>query len=238
MHMIFRFSKNALLLLAALLTPTVIATAEDDRKSLAQKTGWVESHEAGYSDAGGEVIGDEVANTKHAEISVKALPEERLTILKTQEEWKAFVERYARIDKASGKPVFVSASGFVADSKRTEFKPDFDSEAVVILSVDKAQKEGVRGFMDIEVFEDEDRLRAFVFFGSQTGKPVVVGEEAVAGRAYMVSVPRKLATLPVEVRMARQSWGRVCSKFSPPITNFDDAERQPADRVEQDEKAK
>ena len=145
MHMIFRFSKSASLLLAALLTPTVIATAENDRKPLAQDAGWVESHEARYCDAGGRAIGEEVANTKHVELSVMTLPKERLTILKSQEEWKEFVERFARIDKESGKPAFASASGLLGDSKRTDFTPDFDSEAVVILSADKSQKEFEQG---------------------------------------------------------------------------------------------
>lgn len=195
----------------ALMAPTVVATAEDDRKPAAKITvceDWVEYREAKYR------LGDRVANTKHIELSVKALPRERLTILKSQEEWKNFVERFAR--------------------KPAKFTPDFGSEAVVILSANKAQKEGLGKFLDIEVFKDEDLLRTFVFFG--LGQPAVDNDgakEAVAGYLYMVSIPRELAKLPVEIRMADQSWGRICSKFSPPITNPDDAERKPADRAEQ-----
>ena len=230
--------KNASLLLMALMAPTVVATAEDDRKPAAKIAvweDWVEHREAKYR------FGDKVANTKHIELSVKALPKERLTILKSQEEWKGFVERFARIDKESGKPIFArghSIYGYepheLTGQKPAKFTPDFESEVVVILSVSKAQKEGLMGFLDIEVFKDKDRLRTFVFFGF--GQPLVDNDgakEAVAGFLYMVSIPRELAKLPVEIRMADQSWGRICSEFSPPITNPDDVEGQHADRAEQ-----
>ena len=89
-----RFSKSASLLLAALMTPAVVATAEDDRKPAAKRPAWedwVGHTEAMYRKAGGK-FGDQVANTKDTELSVKALPKERLTILKSQEEWENFVE--------------------------------------------------------------------------------------------------------------------------------------------------
>lgn len=236
--MISRFLKIASLLFAAIIELTVVATAEDDRIPIAKITvweDWVGHKEAEYR------FGDKVANTKHIELSVKALPKERLTILKSQKEWKEFVERFARTDKESGKPIFARGHSFygyesheLTGQKPAKFTPDFESEAVVILSVSKAQNEDLMGFLDIEVYKNEDRLRTFVFFGS--GQPVVDNDrvdEAVAGYLYMVSIPRELTKLPVEIRMAYQSWGRICSEFSPPITNPDDVEGQHADRDDQ-----
>ena len=240
-NMITRSSRKAALLFVALLPSSFIATGEEKEEPRARNAPWVESHEASYCDVGGELIGEKVTETRHAELSAKALPKSRFTLLKTQEEWERFIERFARIDKKSGKPEFLSGAGFLADPKRTDFSPNFDSEAVLILSADKTHKEGIGAFMDIEVFEDEDRLRTFVFFASQSPKPVVVGdapEEVLAGHLYMVSVPRKLTDRPIDIRIARQSWGRVCSMFSPPIANSDAAEGQPTNRAEQGGDAK
>ena len=109
--------------------------------------------------------------------------------MKTQREWDQFVARFAQVDKQSGKPKFVSGSGFFGDPERVDFKLDFESEAVLILAAGKTHKEGLGGFMDVEVFEHKDRLRAFVFFASQPGKPNLPDHEAketAAEHLYLV----------------------------------------------------
>ncbi len=75
--------------------------------------------------------------------------------------------------------------------------------------------------MDIQVFENEGQLNAYAFFDPAYHEKNPLPQpynEPVQGYFYLVTIPRKLAEHPVEYRMAEQTWGRICSICSPPIT--------------------
>lgn len=229
-------SKKTVLLLAALLPTTFIVTGEEAKKPVACDTHWVMAGKAGYP------LDKEAADTMHAELMAKALPDSRITMLRTRNEWDEFIKRFASVDKGSRKPEFLSYTGLErhphsVSQEQVGFAPDFDQQAVLVLSAEKSQKEGLSGLLDIEIFEDGGRFRAFAFFGpadSEAVKPGDEPKESEVGRFYMVSIPRKLADQPVEFRMALQTWGRECSTFSPVITSLDATGNQRNIPAEQD----
>ncbi len=72
--------------------------------------------------------------------------------------------------------------------------------------------------MDIEVFNRKDELKAFVFFTSSNPLPKKkLNDAGTAGCFYIVTLPKVIAKKPITFNLATQSWGRVCSKFSPSI---------------------
>ena len=213
-----------------------LAVGEEGSKPWPWNVDWVESHEAGYSDATGKMLGEGVAGTRHAELVAKAQPESRLTSLRSQEEWDEFIDKFARRDKDSGEVMFVSRSGLLGEPEREDFSPDFDSHEVLAIFANRLQ-DGVRGgLIDVEVIRVGDRLRTFAFLSSQASEPALPGtalEEPVAGHLYLVAVPRERPGRQFEVRLALQGWGRVCSKFSPPLITPEPAKRGSTTRAEQ-----
>lgn len=237
--------KNAALLFAAFVALALSARGEE-RKDPLIGSDWVEAPAAGYTDKDRKMIDGKVRSSIPVEVLAKALPKARLTRLETQAGWDKFIDRFARVNKETGNPKFVYGvdDDMGGGTTRVDFSPDFKSEVALIFSADKSQMEGLGHLMGIEVFEKKGRLRVFAFFLNESAfsdhaeqggadQLATTPESKSEGHLYIVSVPKRLADHPVEYRMAAQSWGRICSSFSPAITFFDAAENESNNRAEQ-----
>lgn len=243
----FRSSKNAALLIAAFLSPTFSVLGEE-KANIVVGSDWVEAPAAGYTDEDRNVVEGKVRNTTPVEMLAKAQPEATLTRLETQAGWDKFIDRFARVNKETGKPEFFCGvddglSRPTGPTGQVDFSPDFDREVVLVISTNNSQMEHLGHFKDIEVFEKQGKLSVFAFFLNQSAFSDEVEQGGVEqfantrkpkseGHIHLVSFPKRLADHTVEYRMAAQSWGRVCASFSPAITFFDAAENEPNNRAE------
>ncbi len=135
-------------------------------------------------------------------------PAAQVSRITTAREWDAFIKDFAGIEIATG--------------KQLRYKPDFRREQVLALFAGPE----LRGddYMGIEVYDGNNALRGFVFHGhALEGKdPIAISNAAgkpFRGTFYLATVPKQLEHKAIEFRMGYQSWGRVCSRFSPPIEN-------------------
>ena len=210
-------SRLSTLILAPLVLFSGPAVAGEDTPQDPQAK-WVEAKDAGYPVDGSKMID----GVKFAQLLAKAMPETRISKVRNPEEWKKFIERFAQVDKDSGQPRFAAHQyPFASAPAKPDFAPDFGKEAVVVLAVDGGTRAGLGGFMDIELFRQNDKLDAFVFFQPSQGKKAAPSDPEVAapaGFCFILTVPRDLIDQPVECRLAIQSWGRECSRFSPAMT--------------------
>jgi hypothetical protein len=183
--------------------------------------------DAGYLGYQSGEIGREVPQTRGLVLFAKTLPRSKLITLTTKGDWDVFLGKYAAIDQESGKPLFTTDRGA---AEKNGLSPDFEKDALLVLFSKQSAVINPMEFAEIEVFEDQGILRAFAFFGGGFRNAAQLPEnvkEPVQGHFYMVAIPKKLAHHSVGFRMARQNWGRVCSKFSPQITQADLVEIPP-----------
>ena len=194
------------------LAPYLRACAEERSSAIAHgrhavANEYVDANEAGYLTQDGDLIAEKTVNSSHFQLYAKKVPKLRTRKLATREEWDAFMEHYASIDVATG--------------KRLAHVPNFKKEMVLAVFSDSSKRGD--SFMDIEVYSHENILKGFVFLGHtlEEHDPVKVGKAIdmpFIGNFYFATVPREFAMHDIEFRVAYQSWGRPCSRFSPMIT--------------------
>jgi hypothetical protein len=171
---------------------------------------WVESEEAQYCSELGIPFGVEVESAISGELLAKADPKLVVTKVETKRAWRDFLDEFALFDEKSGEPRFDAALGY-----EKKFEPDFKKEIVLVLSTKPAMREGIGGFMDIEVWEHKNELKVFSFFGG--AGPAKIRGGGKPKRLHLVTIPRRLVGKPACFRLAYQSWGRPCSRFSPVV---------------------
>ena len=197
---------------AALAVLTLPLAAEPEEKEAAK---WVKAHEAGYTSISGRGLGVGITDVEQAEFRLAKLPEQRITRFDDSDALDSFLE------------ACVAQEG--EDTKNDEggqtgaFDPDFAKEIVIAISVPssetmpspfedgKPQPPGK--FMDIEVMRHEGHLSGYAFFHPSGFSD----DDPVGDRLYLIAVPKEFADRDMEFRLAIQSWGRECSRFSPPI---------------------
>ena len=193
-------------------------TAEDDKSLLEPPTSFSVAHGA-HKDAKAYVDAKEAGyerlaamaapiQSEHFQLLAQKKPVAPVSGVTIAKQWDAFLKEYAGIDIGTG--------------KQLTYTPDFTREQVLALFAGPE----LRGddYMDIEVYAENATLKGFVFHGyAVEGKdPIAISEAAgqpFRGTFYLATVPKQFVHKAIEFRMGYQSWGRVCSRFSPPIKN-------------------
>lgn len=171
-------------------------------RELADTNSYVDHEAAGYD----VLFGNDTVQSKHFQLLARKKPSDRIRRIATVKEWQAFIKGFAGIETNTRKPL--------------NYRPDFKKEQIIVLYTGAI----FRGndYMDIEVYREGTNLKAFAFHGlSFKRKDPAAISKAVGkpfhGTFYLATVPKRFERHSIEFRMARQSWGRPCSKFSPPI---------------------
>ena len=162
---------------------------------------YVEAEETGYL----KLDRSKPIKSKYIQFLALKVPTARINRIVTAKEWETFTKQFAGIEIGTG--------------KQLSYKPDFAKEQVLVLFAGPQFR--VDTFMDIEIYSEKNTLKGFVFHGLGSGKdPIAISKAAdqpFHGTFYLAAIPKRFKQHTLEFRMAYQSWGRVCSKFSPLI---------------------
>jgi hypothetical protein len=148
-----------------------------------------------------------LVETKELQILARKKPDSRIIRIVTDKAWEAFIKEFAGVETKTGKPL--------------SLRPDFTQQLVLAFYVGPEMRGN--SFSDIEIYAGKNTLNSFIFHGPEKGKdPVAISKGAkqtFLGTFYIAILPAKYKNHTLEFRMAYQSWGRECSRFSPPVTN-------------------
>jgi hypothetical protein len=155
---------------------------------------YVEAKEAGYDPANTKM---EPITIKYIQLPAKEAPKAGVSRITNADEWNAFLNTHANTQDATGKPL--------------DWTPDFSEN---VLAVVFADNRGCR-FSDVELYAINNTLKGYLFHKTGTPRDNV----PVCDSYYVMAIPKKFSGMPIEARVGVQSWGRVCSRFSPAITD-------------------
>ncbi len=152
---------------------------------------WVKAEEAGYYPLS---VNSEPVNGRSLSFAAGKGPAAPFFRIENDEDWKALLEKIVGDDQ-----------------EPPAFAPDFRREFLLVV-FHRNDDKTTFPFLDLEVYEAEAGLRAFVFHESRGTPPT-----DDLGWYLVTTVPRTLAERGVKLRFARQDWGRPCSTFGPAI---------------------
>ncbi len=134
-------------------------------------------------------------------------PSTQFTRITTDLAWSAFTQEH--VGKSISKKEWDSEC-------KVSLKVDFTKQQVLVFFADP--KQSAQGFSDIEIYEFNGALKAFVFHYEGSGHLNLLPKNTVAlGTYYVAVMPKHNYLVAPEFHFAAQSWGRECSDFYPPF---------------------